>query len=294
MNNYEKENVYEDDSDADADFESYQQKENPKTPVKVIISRFQMQSVTPQSVQPKSASSNRFSFSKLSKFVSKSALKVMNRKTSSGSMGDSPSSSNSSSPSTSMTEDCVDTGKKMVAENFYNTLEPTLVAPVVAQPAQTKPIPTRVQTLRTNSLSSTAGRPVMGLTALMINRLRKQQQQAGSQYSQYGMTTGLCTAMPNMYLVGLPVVFNSSSLAYEQDDTRSIQSNCYDRLVNVRPGAQQTHTQQTPKKSILVNKTNTTTPVSSCRMTVFNAQPMKINGSQHPVEQYDTIDHALF
>ena len=63
--------------------------------------------------------------------------------------------------------------------------------------------------------TSKTRRPVMGITALMLNNYQK----------QTAMTsTGFTTTFPNVYLLGVPIVFNSTKIEVKQQNTKIVKS----------------------------------------------------------------------
>lgn len=230
---------------------NHQQKENTpqkQTPIKTLFQKIKsVSNLTYSATTPvtsiTSPKMSRFSFSKLTKFVSRSALKVMNRKTSTDSLGESlhsdTSVTSSLSPETSI----------LAYEEENNQLQK------FQQQNMTPFIKTTYQSRAT--IGQTWGRqaqeqrrPVMGLTALMINK-HKQAMQANQQNQQF---TGVI--MPNLYLVGLPIILNSTSLASVEKSSNAVPSN-YDHLTR-----QTTPAKPTYKMSVFSKSTTCTTAVS--------------------------------
>lgn len=173
---------------------------------------------------PAAASINRFSFSKLTKFVSKSALKVMSRKVSSSSAmsldsSSSSSSSSISSPSTpSFDEEDQHASKKHAPIQAPNLPLPQLPDVhsngVYICEEQRLDAERRVAKLiddqRTHRQTLSSRMPHMGVTSLMLREMKKKQ---GEGYSTIGV-------MPIACLITAPHVFSSSS------SSSSAQSSC--------------------------------------------------------------------
>ncbi|RNA11340.1 hypothetical protein BpHYR1_009311, partial [Brachionus plicatilis] len=136
-----------------------------------------------------SPSANRFSFSKLTKFVSKSALKVMSRK----SLGSSSSSPDTSS-SSMQTEDEDDQAKQdNFNSNIYTSLE------------QQKAIENKISSIQK---PSKACPPCMGITSLMIKQMKAK---------SHGPTAGI-SCCPNTYLIAMPIVFKNEEFKADSYD----------------------------------------------------------------------------
>jgi hypothetical protein len=222
------------------------------------------------------AASNRFSFSKLTKFVSRSALKVMNRKTSADSAGNSADSSLTMSPEQSPSNSILNYEEENNQMYKFN---------------KQRSSPHVKTSYASNSMQLHDGaakkRPVMGITALMINKHKNQQQQLNQQYGMYGLTTGVSTMMPNLYLVGLPIVFNSANLV-EEKIVNNVNSNNYDRLT--RPQAQSQTQLQTSSNKLKLNPPSRMSVFSksAVAMSQIAGKPLSVN------DLYDSISEAVF
>lgn len=248
------------------------------TPVSMRTSPRHEEKVSVSSSSTSTAqTTSRFSLSKLTKFVSRSALKVMNRKTSTDSLGESLESSSSSDTSILNYEEENNQLKKLShlreASSHAATVSQSYISP--------KTKTTFTNSCRMPNRQTEKNRPVMGLTALMLNK-HKQQMSNSQQYGFYGMTTGLM--MPNMFLVGLPIVFNPACLI--DDEKTSGNNNNYDRLTRVNPSTMKTPTpQQTP--SIKTNPNQS----KSYRMSVFSNKKNSPSSSSS-IKQQLSVNNA--
>lgn len=137
----------------------------------------------------KFSSSSKFSISKLTKFVSRSALKVISSaRKSVGSL----SSNNSSDTSMNSEDNDNDEEEEELCKKNLNINLVKLMDDEERENVE-------------RSMNGVKRRPAMGLTAVMLKRLKSNN---GSSYS-----TSYCA--PNYFLVGLPIVFNSSNLKQE-------------------------------------------------------------------------------
>jgi hypothetical protein len=248
---------------------------------------------TSTSPQHQDKSTSRFSFSKLTKFVSRSALKVMNRKTSTDSLGESLETSSSSDTSILNYEE------ENNQLNKLSHMREAAAANVATHPRVISPKVSQTTTF-TNGVFSSSGlanrqarknRPVMGITALMLNKHRQQVLSNGQQYGLYGMTTGVM--MPNMFLVGLPIVFNPANLI----DEKTNENSNYDRLT--RGNSNQTSSsQQHPQQSSLKTSVIKTNPnqCQTYRTSVYsNKKSSPLSKHQFSVnDAYDSIREAVF
>lgn len=258
---------------------------------------------------------NRFSLSKLTKFVSRSALKVMSRKSSVGSASsndssnistDSASSSfsynNNSSPGTPLSatddEERSRVCKKPAAQPIYNELEPVEVTyPSIyrslEQRRQIEEKLNRQQAMNTATMRGRAKQPSMGVTSVLLRQMR---QNAGSG-AGVGLTTGLFTT--NVCLIGAPIVFKSEPKPVF--DTPDAKPTTYDKLSRVPFLLDDTKTPKkmskpivkslssivsaaytTPCKSLASNKVapstsnlNSANSTTNCRISIFSTK--KIN-----------------
>ena len=205
---------------------------------------------TSQTSQTEKISTSKFSFSKLSKFVSKSALKVI------GSARKSYGSSSSSNPSdTSMNSDDEDEEETPTKENLNINL-----VKLLNEEAETRHCFMNSPKMGANRKL----RPTMGLTAAMLKRYK----------NNNGNYTTYC--VPNYFLVGLPIVFNSSNLNQEEKcvsiskpiarnkTTSSLEQmgNNYDHLTRVRDNTPKKKQSSTGKISVF-NGTKTYSMSSS-------------------------------
>ncbi len=242
------------------------------------------------SPQHQDKSTSRFSFSKLTKFVSRSALKVMNRKTSTDSLGESLETSSSSDTSILNYEE------ENNQLNKLSHMREATAANVATYPRVISPKVSQTTTF-TNEVFSNSGpanrqarknRPVMGLTALMLNKHRQQMLSNGQQYGMYGMTTGVM--MPNMFLVGLPIVFNPANLIDERNE-----NNNYDRLTRGTSNQTSSSQQKQPSLKTPIIKTNPN-QCQTYRTSVYsNKKSSPLSKHQFSVnDAYDSIREAVF
>ena len=79
---------------------------------------------------------------------------------------------------------------------------------------------------RTNIAHSGKEQPSMGMTSAILKHHKKTNHIS----NQNGRNTGLCASiMPNFYLIGAPIVFNSTDLVQKESNEKCQESN-YDRL----------------------------------------------------------------
>ena len=136
---------------------------------------------------------NRFSFSKLTSFMSKSALKAINRK----SFG-----SDSSSLDTSLNLLQADNEEHLKQENFNSKIYISL--------EQKLAIENKIASMERFSKVSKAFKPRMGISSLMIKEMKtKSKSLAG------------VTFLPNTYMVAMPITFKNEE----------IKNNNYDKLI---------------------------------------------------------------
>jgi hypothetical protein len=218
-----------------------------------------------QTVEVQTPSSNRFSFSKLTKFVSQSAMKVMNRRsTGGGSNGSSPDTTASFSSTSMITDDedsKIDEPEKQVeqSENFYFTCVPTEPRPEQPKPQfqqpgysdniyksfeQYKEIEAKINKsslnrMRSNASSASREQPSMGVTSIMLKNYKRSNQTSSSGNSsgmsmyQYAMTAGLGTSA---CLIGAPIIINSATFSKQESSmtknmsVTSSQDSVYDHL----------------------------------------------------------------
>lgn len=114
----------------------------------------------------------------------------------------------------------------------------------------------------------------MGVSSKMLRNLKRN-----------GQSTA--TYVPNMYLVGMPIVFKSSDLSVETK--KPIQANNYDRLDRAL-----IQKQQTPKKAASPAYLRHQT---TCRISVFNGHT-KVNQRKHfsssQLNESQTYDSIIF
>jgi hypothetical protein len=188
---------------------------------------------------------NRFSFSKLTKFVSRSALKVMNRKLSTGSANDSSCSTDasftsssscsnvsSSAPVTPSTTTATTTDddeertrvikrsnqqQQVQQQPVYCEIEPessttTTTSLIYKSIQQRREIEDKLA--QTCTLASSVmhraqmKQPAMGVSSVILAKMRK------NAPGGYGLTTGLFTS--SVCLIGAPVVFQTSAKQHQQ------------------------------------------------------------------------------
>ena len=243
-------------------------------------------SVSPPQTEAKSS---RFSFSKLTKFVSRSALKVMNRKTSTDSLGGSIDDSTSSHDDSNTSIHNYDEENNQMHKLAH------------LQASRNAAFKTSMPQSTAYATNVAKRRPVMGLTALMITKHKQQQQKLTQQYGMYGMTTGMCSMMPNLYLVGLPIVFNTASFRKEDEEKASASN--YDRLARVNPANSSsnvqeivTQKQQTPSRLGVKTAPNSTPSSAAYSMSVFSksASALKSGKQLTASDLYDSISEAVF
>ena len=197
------------------------------------------------------ATGNRFSLSRLLQ-VSRSALKVMGRKSTGGGYGDSVGTTPASSASSSMhltdeeSADVFDAAKEVVnspqAKNIYVECSPieikqerTLVQPQQQFPCfnasiyrsfeQSQEIEEKLNREYNNRSRSSKNQsremPCMGLTAKVLKQHKKQNSTCSSNSSsgsyQYGATTSLATSS---YLYAAPIIIHSASFQREEQSLK--------------------------------------------------------------------------
>jgi hypothetical protein len=254
--------------------EPIQQNQTPSSQLSNIAKKIQQNQQQSAEVPQQTPSSNRFSFSKLTKFVSQSALKVINRRsTGGGSNGSSPDTTASFSSTSMITDDedsKIESSEKQQTENFYFDC-----VPIVSRPEQTKPqfqplqqvqqqsayndciyksfeqykeIESKINKsslsrMRSNASSASREQPTMGVTSIMLKQYKRSNQTASTNNSsaamsmyQYGMTTGMGTSA---CLIGAPIVINSATFKKQESSFKSNsmsvqQDSVYDHL-NQKP-----------------------------------------------------------
>ncbi|CAF0924721.1 unnamed protein product [Brachionus calyciflorus] len=228
------------------------------------------------------SSSNKFSLSKLTKFVSRSALKVINRK-SLGSNSSSPESSVSSSNSSMQTDDELEDNSKIELFNskIYTSLE------------QQKEIEAKINTMQKLTKPKQGSQPVMGVTSVLLKKMKQN-------------TTGI-TCYPNTILVAMPIVFKSENL--KENSSNEI---VYDKLKREQvPFINETRSSKKMSKPIVKSlssiqsvfespknaffKVNSNSPIlpssNSCRISIYSTKSSaKLEKQLH----YESFSEAVF
>lgn len=163
----------------------------------------------------------------MTKFVSKSALKVIGRKSLNG--NDKESTSLNNSPAQMQVDE------PAYNSNIYTSYE------------QQQQFEMKLNKKYGNRyVGVNKSRPVMGVTSVMLKQFKR------NNANQYGlMTTGVCTSVPSLYLTSIPIIFNSEMLV---DD-----NNTYDHLdrpvvTNLTQNKPKNHLSTPSKMSIFSTK----------------------------------------
>jgi len=78
--------------------------------------------------------------------------------------------------------------------------------------------PRTTTTLANNNYNNKNRRPIMGITALMLNNYKQNTSTAA-------VTSGFTTTFPNVYLLGVPIVFNNTTINAKVEVKRTSVSN---------------------------------------------------------------------
>jgi hypothetical protein len=278
---------------------------------------------TPTPLKPQSEGA----FSKLSKFVSRSALKLSRK--SLDAISHKKPNSNCSSPSSSMnTSSCsssantsMNTASVETNENIYNYIDERFI--IRNEQPENQPEQQSVSIyqsleqeemfkLRLNQQINQMKRqyklvkPVMGVSSLMLKQYKKNNPLYQSSFGVYSSS----------YLVNMPVVFKSddeystssgnSSCSFKSNYSTS--TNNYDHLSRVQQSTLQSvkNNQRSITTSDLstsncssISKlsSNSSTSLSNCRITIFNgnlAASQDSSSSSSSSAQYDSIQETVF
>lgn len=249
--------------------------------------------------------------SKLTKFVSRSALKVINRK-SIGSTSSNSSSPDTSSSSSILTDDDEATRnvRKCLSSARLTDKEPEYNKNIYSSFEQQKQIEEKInkaaskQNILTRNVVR-SGQPCMGITSSMLKQVKKQ---VGSSF-----TTGI-SAMPNAYLIGVPIVFNSENLKQHQTEEQQ-----YDKLNRGEPVPfiQETRINKKLTKPIVKSlssitaaaafiapvaspkltsykSTTLTSPVNSCRISVYSSRFSPAINKLEQQLHFESFSEAIF
>lgn len=270
-------------------------------------------------------------FSKLSKFVSRSALKLSRK--SLDAISQKKPNSNCSSPASSMnTSSCSSANTSMNTavvesnENIYNYIdERFIIRPQQQQQQQIQPQPEQVSIyqsleqeemfkLRLNQQINQMKqqykmvKPVMGVSSLMLKQYKKNNQSYQSSIGVYSSS----------YLVNMPVVFKSedeystsssgnSSCSFKSNYSTS--TNNYDHLSRVQQSTLQNakNNQRSITTSDLSSSncssisklsSSSSTSLSNCRITIYNGNLATSqdhsSSSSSSSAQYDSIQETVF
>lgn len=269
-------------------------------------------------------------FSKLSKFVSRSALKLSRK--SLDAISQKKPNSNCSSPASSMnTSSCSSANTSMNTavvesnENIYNYIDERFIIRPQQQQQQIQPQPEQVSIyqsleqeemfkLRLNQQINQMKqqykmvKPVMGVSSLMLKQYKKNNQSYQSSIGVYSSS----------YLVNMPVVFKSedeystsssgnSSCSFKSNYSTS--TNNYDHLSRVQQSTLQNakNNQRSITTSDLSSSncssisklsSSSSTSLSNCRITIYNGNLATSqdhsSSSSSSSAQYDSIQETVF
>jgi len=207
-------------------------------------------------VTPKS---NRFSLSKLSKFVSRSALKVINGKSSNelNSNGSSPNMSISSSESVSIKN----SPDRAIVIQSEECKEVKIYQSVEQEEEFKKRFNHQMARFNNRKL-----KPVMGINSLMLNKYKQNNQ------CSYGF------AMPNVYMLAMPINFDKMESKPKQ--AAHLPSANQENFPSVQPVVQQVqqentydHLSRTPMGNISTNVTHIYQINPTMQQQVINTTP---------------------
>jgi hypothetical protein len=310
--------------------EPIQQSHTPSGQLSNIAKKIQQQ----QEKQEATPSSNRFSFSKLTKFVSQSAMRVMSRRSAGGgSNGSSPDTTASFSSTSMLTDDDNDDSrlndpKQDPNENFYFACEPSpKVTLQQLQPQQQQQQPPKqpgfndciyksfeqykgieqkinkscLSHMRSNA-SASREKPTMGVTSIMIKQYKKSNQtssSAGNNFStvsmyQYAMTAGLGTS--SACLIGAPVVINTESFKQQQSSFASSNMSCNSNhsSASSQSSVYDRLNQNPPPPTPFIDLKPLSSKKSFTPAKVFNSEPKFVAKQVEQELLYETFNESRF
>jgi hypothetical protein len=236
-------------------------------------------------VTPKS---NRFSLSKLSKFVSRSALKVINGKSSTelNSNGSSPNMSISSNESVSNNSSPLSDREKAIESPKAKEIS-------IYQSAEQEEEFKRKFNNQMARFNNRKLKPVMGLNSLMLNKYRQNNQ------------CSYAFAMPNVYMLAMPINFDkmeskpkqvSNLPITNQENFPSVQpivqqvqnENTYDHLSRTPMGNLSTNVVHSCQKNPALQQQFTNTTPSSTYTSAKSIANLKM--TVYSTDHYDSLD----
>ena len=233
----------------------------------------------------------KFSLSKLSKFVSRSTLSVISRSgMSKSSNGRKSLGSQCSSASISMDEDELDEATPQVESEAQKSIKLNLEKLIDSYDEQQPKTSWSYQPIKQTKVKPMAAssnkRPCMGLTALMLANLKRN-----------NPSVSYANCMPNVYLIGVPHVFKTESLpAAQTSNDNQVSNNTYDHLSAVKPKPSRFQKNKSCSNAVRLAKTseaviataNTAVVSPKAKISVYTKRhfsAVNLNESQ----QYDSI-----